>query len=174
MTKYDCSSADVNPIGGISKSDLRSFLRWGAKNLGYPTLALVEEAPPTAELEPIREDYVQTDEEDMGMSYDELGVYGRLRKISRLGPVAMYERLSKVEWKHRNLSPREIAEKVKKFFFFYSCNRHKMTTLTPSYHAENYSPDDNRFDQRPFLYNVRWPWQFRRIDELAAKTEAKR
>ena len=174
MTKYDCSSADVNPIGGISKSDLRSFLRWGANNLGYPTLALVEEAPPTAELEPIREDYVQTDEEDMGMSYDELGVYGRLRKISRLGPVAMYERLSKMEWKHRNLTPREIAEKVKKFFFFYSCNRHKMTTLTPSYHAENYSPDDNRFDQRPFLYNVRWPWQFRRIDELAAKTEAKR
>ena len=27
-------------------------------------------------------------------------------------------------------------------------NRHKMTTLTPSYHAENYSPDDNRFDLR--------------------------
>lgn len=26
MTKYDCSSADVNPIGGISKTDLRKFL----------------------------------------------------------------------------------------------------------------------------------------------------
>lgn len=26
MTKYDCSSADVNPIGGISKTDLKSFL----------------------------------------------------------------------------------------------------------------------------------------------------
>ena len=25
MTKYDCSSTDVNPIGGISKADLRSF-----------------------------------------------------------------------------------------------------------------------------------------------------
>lgn len=23
MTKYDCSSADINPIGGISKTDLR-------------------------------------------------------------------------------------------------------------------------------------------------------
>jgi NAD+ synthase (glutamine-hydrolysing) len=28
MTKYDCSSADVNPIGGISKGDLRSFLHY--------------------------------------------------------------------------------------------------------------------------------------------------
>lgn len=39
-----------------------------------------------------------------------------------------------------------------------------MTTLTPAYHAENYSPDDNRFDLRPFLYNTRWPWQFLCID----------
>jgi NAD+ synthase (glutamine-hydrolysing) len=41
-----------------------------------------------------------------------------------------------------------------------------MTTLTPSYHAESYSPEDNRFDLRQFLYNTRWPWQFRKIDEL--------
>lgn len=47
----------------------------------------------------------------------------------------------------------------------YSVNRHKMTTVTPSYHAESYSPDDNRFDLRPFLYNTRWSWQFRRIDQ---------
>lgn len=169
MTKYDCSSADINPIGGISKGDLRAFLRWGATHLGYPTLAEVEQAPPTAELEPIREDHVQTDEEDMGMTYDELGIYGRLRKISRLGPVSMFKRLYMVDWAERGLSASEIAEKVKKFFFFYSCNRHKMTTLTPSYHAENYSPDDNRFDQRQFLYNVRWPWQFKKIDEIVLR-----
>jgi len=28
MTKYDCSSADINPIGGISKTDLRSFIKY--------------------------------------------------------------------------------------------------------------------------------------------------
>lgn len=26
LTKYDCSSADINPIGGIAKRDLRKFL----------------------------------------------------------------------------------------------------------------------------------------------------
>lgn len=26
LTKYDCSSADINPIGSISKSDLNKFL----------------------------------------------------------------------------------------------------------------------------------------------------
>ena len=55
LTKYDCSSADINPIGGISKADLRSFLRWAAMHLGYKSLADVEAAPPTAELEPIVE-----------------------------------------------------------------------------------------------------------------------
>jgi len=38
-----------------------------------------------AELRPIKEgeenDYTQTDEEDMGMSYSELGVFGTLRKV---------------------------------------------------------------------------------------------
>jgi len=169
MTKYDCSSADINPIGGISKKDLCAFLQWGATHLGYPTLSEIEKAPPTAELEPIQENYVQTDEEDMGMTYDELGIYGRLRKISHLGPLSMFKRLYLIDWAARGLSASEIAEKVKTFFFFYSCNRHKMTTLTPSYHAENYSPDDNRFDQRQFLYNVHWPWQFRKIDELVAR-----
>lgn len=47
-----------------------------------------------------------------------------------------------------------------------------MTTLTPAYHAENYSPDDNRFDLRQFLYNTKWPRQFRAIDKAAAEAEA--
>ena len=37
--------------------------------------------------------------------------------------------------------------------------------ITPAYHAESYSPDDNRFDLRPFLYNVQWAWQFVAIDQ---------
>lgn len=63
--------------------------------------------------------------------------------------------------------PDLIAKRVKDFFKYYSINRHKATTLTPAYHAESYSPDDNRFDHRPFLYNTRWPWQFARIDTMA-------
>ena len=168
VTKYDCSSADLNPIGAISKADLRQFLRWAAEHLDYPALTDVVEAPPTAELEPITETYTQEDEADMGMTYDELSRFGRLRKIDRCGPVSMFETLVH-EWNY--LPPHEVAEKVKRFFFYYSINRHKMTTLTPSYHAESYSPDDNRFDLRQFLYNVRWTWQFRRMDRLVAEME---
>ena len=163
LTKYDCSSADINPIGGISKVDLRRFLLWAAENKGYPTLAEIVAAPPTAELEPITDSYAQKDEVDMGMTYDELSQFGRLRKINRCGPLAMFEKLV-YEWDH--LPPEEVAVKVKHFFRTYAINRHKATVLPPAYHAESYSPDDNRFDLRQFLYNARWTWQFRRIDEL--------
>mmetsp|Transcript_7411 Transcript_7411/g.14774 ORF Transcript_7411/g.14774 Transcript_7411/m.14774 type:complete len:796 (-) Transcript_7411:317-2704(-) len=169
MTKYDCSSADLNPIGAISKNDLKRMLLWAADEYDYDVLKDVASAPPTAELRPIEGDdadaeHTQTDEEDMGMTYEELGLYGRLRKISRCGPVSMYRKLC-VTWSH--LSPQEVAAKVKRFFYYYSINRHKMCTVTPAYHAEAYSPDDNRFDLRQFLYPTSWTRQFAVIDAMA-------
>lgn len=168
LTKYDNSSGDINPIGGVSKVDLRRFLRWAAANRGYTALSDVVDAPPSAELEPITETHAQRDEVDMGMTYEELSRFGRLRKVHRCGPLSMFEKLV-LEWDH--LPPREVAEKVKRFFTTYAVNRHKATVLTPAYHAESYSPDDNRYDLRQFLYNVRWTWQFRRIDGRVAALE---
>jgi NAD+ synthase (glutamine-hydrolysing) len=229
LTKYDCSSADVNPIGGISKADLRRFLLHAASRYELPALLDIVLAPPTAELRPmvmttaaggsaatfatfgvaaelralnfqlpddassavaslsalsppesstpsspssLPQEHSQTDEEDMGMSYAELSIFGRLRKIGLCGPLSMYRALvngvgldetSIDAW--AALPRADVAIKVKRFFKFYAINRHKMTTLTPAYHAENYSPDDNRFDLRPFLYNTDWERQFKAIDE---------
>uniref|UniRef100_A0A7S4AGJ1 NAD(+) synthase (glutamine-hydrolyzing) n=1 Tax=Pseudo-nitzschia australis TaxID=44445 RepID=A0A7S4AGJ1_9STRA len=221
MTKYDCSSADLNPIGAISKGDLKRMLLWASKAYGSrsgPVLEEIAGAPPTAELRPNiaaiaaaasdnndekakdnvaakkandeDAEHSQLDEEEMGMTYDELGWFGRLRKLGRCGPVSMYRKLV-FEWTtmessssttssrsinstsstSSSLTPREVATKVKRFFFYYSINRHKMCTLTPSYHAEGYSPDDNRFDLRPFLYNYKWPRQFHTIDKLVEEYE---
>ncbi|KAL2902874.1 Glutamine-dependent NAD(+) synthetase, partial [Bienertia sinuspersici] len=171
-SNYDCSSGDLNPIGSINKTDLRAFLRWAAVHLGYPSLAAVEAAPPTGELEPARCDCTQADEKDMGMTYEELSVYGKLRKNYRCGPVSMFQELC-FKWGSK-LTPSEIGEKVKHFFKYYSINRHKMTSLTPSYYAESYSPEDNRFDLRQFLYNSTWPFQFRKIDELVKEASCKK
>ena len=163
MTKYDCSSADVNPIGGISKCDLKRFLAFASQKFDLSSLNDVLNAAPTAELEPLSDGKVaQTDEVDMGMTYEELGVFGRLRQRERCGPYSMFCELVD-KWGGR-CNPEEVSEKVKRFFRYYSINRHKMTVLTPSYHAESYDPDDNRFDHRPFLYNIAWPWQFCNID----------
>lgn len=173
MTKYDCSSADINPIGGISKADLRNFIQYCIENFQLTALRSIMSAPPTAELEPLAEGQIaQTDEADMGMTYAELSVFGKLRKIAKCGPYSMFCKLIHM-WK-AICTPRQVAEKVKHFFRTYSINRHKMTTLTPAYHAEDYNPDDNRFDLRPFLYNTSWSWQFKCINNQVTRLESTR
>ncbi|KAH6584129.1 hypothetical protein BASA61_007684 [Batrachochytrium salamandrivorans] len=170
LTKYDCSSADINPLGGISKVDLVEFVRH--MSCAIPEFGILTEfldAPPTAELEPITASHQQTDEEDMGMSYKDLSVFGTLRKIFKMGPVSMFQRLLH-DW-GATLSPSEIAARVKRMFYFYSINRHKATVMPPAYHMSSYSADDNRFDLRPFLYNAAWTWQFGKIDEYAEQAE---
>lgn len=89
----------------------------------------------------------------MGLTYEELSVLGRLRKIHKCGPYSMFTKLLS-EW-GASLSCSAIADKVKLFFKKYAINRHKMTVVTPAYHAEAYSPDDNRYAQS-FCSNFRF------------------
>lgn len=173
LTKYDCSSGDINPIGSISKVDLKRFLRYACDTFKLSALNDILKATPTAELTPLQNGHcIQSDEADMGMTYQELSTYGRLRKQLCCGPYAMFEKL--VHAWGETCSPSQVAEKVKHFFRCYSINRHKMTVMTPSYHAETYSPDDNRFDHRPFLYNPLWLWQFTAIDSQVKLLELQR
>ncbi|KAH9844511.1 Glutamine-dependent NAD(+) synthetase [Teratosphaeria destructans] len=178
LTKYDCSSADINPIGGISKTDLKRFIKWSETHLSLPILQEFLDAVPTAELEPIVEAdtttgkaaYVQSDEADMGFTYDELSIFGRLRKQFKLGPVGAFERLV-VDWSD-HMDPRAVMKKVLNFYRFYRINRHKMTTMTPGLYLESYTPDDNRFDLRPFLYPSVWGnYEKRKIENILRKME---
>lgn len=50
MTKYDCSSADINPIGGISKGDLNKMINYVSEKYNVPTLKTIAEAPPTVKI----------------------------------------------------------------------------------------------------------------------------
>jgi NH3-dependent NAD+ synthetase len=52
MTKYDCSSGDVNPIGGICKGDLKRMLAFLSGAYGLPVLDEIAKAVPSAELRP--------------------------------------------------------------------------------------------------------------------------
>ncbi|KZO90006.1 glutamine-dependent NAD(+) synthetase with GAT domain-containing protein [Calocera viscosa TUFC12733] len=147
LTMYDCSSADINTIGAISNTDLKEFRRYAQIAFDLPILESFLDAAPSAELEPITETY--------------------LRNVEHLSPYMVYMNLMR-EWGD-HFSPTRIAEKVKLFFVEQARNRHGMNSLTPSHHAESYSPDDNRFDLGPFVYPSRFPFQFTKIDKTAAK-----
>ena len=109
----------------------------------------------------------------MGITYEELSIFGIMRKVDKLGPWSAYLRLLS-EWKDRpGYGPRQIAEKVCRFYTSFSINRHKLTIITPSMHLSPYDPDDNKYDLRPFLYVVQWPWQFGKIRSHVAQLEEK-
>lgn len=170
FTKYDCSSGDLNPIGSICKNDLKKFVRFMMDK--YPflheSLKSIVEAIPAAELEPSIEGIEpQTDEADMGITYEELDTLGKLRSLNRCGPYSMFTRLCSA---FPSIPPAQHYSRVAFFFRKYAAYRHKMTVLPPAYHAMATSPDDNRFDLRPFLYSLwSWEWQFRRIEKDLAE-----
>ncbi|KAF7525337.1 hypothetical protein G7054_g11120 [Neopestalotiopsis clavispora] len=130
LTKYDASSGDLAPLGSISKNDAKSFLAWSSAKWDLPVLEEFLDATPTAELLPLSAG-IQSDEEEMGLSYDQLSAFGKLRKVDKLGPWSAYLRLLG-DWKE--LPPRETAEITKRFFRFYAMNRHKAVVITPSLH----------------------------------------
>lgn len=170
LTKYDCSSADINPIGGLCKDDLKSFLKYCCSSLFKTHKQLVEvlqaiiDAPPSAELTGPE----QRDEDEMGITYDEISVLGKVRRgiFGCCGPRGAFRRV----WRNREKPPFctkirclggpknpnqmavELGELIKRFYLRYVGNRHKLTVLTPALHAETYSPDDNRFDHRQILF----------------------
>jgi NAD+ synthase (glutamine-hydrolysing) len=60
----------------------------------------------------------------MGMTYEQLDEFGKLRKIERAGPLSMFEHLL-LKWGphqsiHKKMTPRQIADKVKLFFKHYA------------------------------------------------------
>ncbi|KAH7321684.1 carbon-nitrogen hydrolase [Rhexocercosporidium sp. MPI-PUGE-AT-0058] len=86
-----------------------SFILYASTEFNLPIIKSFIDAPPTTELEPITDSYVQSDEVDMGMSYAELSVYGNLRKRQKLGPYGMWSKLVHV-WSDK-LSPQEVYDK---------------------------------------------------------------
>lgn len=163
LTKYDCSSGDINPIGSLSKIKIMSFLNYCYKELNYKSLEIVLKLEPSAELQPSDEKTKQTDEADMGFTYEELEKMNELRKNNLCGPYSMFKFLCQI-WTEK--SHEEIKKKVEKYFYKYSINRHKVTTLTPSIYLDSSCNDDNRYDLRQFLYNSEWTYQFNNIENV--------
>ncbi|CAG8714052.1 573_t:CDS:2, partial [Acaulospora colombiana] len=131
-------------------TDLKKFIAYAQTAFDLPVLESFLTAVPTAELEPITENYVQADEADMGMTYNELSIFGRLRKVEKCGPYSMFTKLVN-EWS-AILSPTQV--RAVRLFSQQSHNHFvdcleiyfevSRVILTRFIIQESYSPDDNR------------------------------
>lgn len=112
LTKYDCSSGDLNLIGSIHKIDVQKILKY-LYNL-YPEVTALDDivnATPTAELTP--HDTKQSDEKDIGLTFEEIKQMNLLRKIKVSGIVSTYEGMCKF---FPDMDPEEVKRKCEVFF----------------------------------------------------------
>ena len=126
---------------------------------------------------------IQDDEVAIKLTYEELYYFGIMRKVQNLGPLSMFLEMCKKllgksitiidefnteeQKKIEGATPISLYKKLVIYWGEYARQRNKMTILTPAIHATNYSPDDNRFDQRPFLVSSWLTYQFNIIRALA-------
>lgn len=149
-TKYDASSADINPIGSLPKTYIERILIVFGNKLN--TIQDIINQKPTAELMPGLTGGNQTDEEDIGLKYREMSELSRLMS-SGYGPLDSFMKINNESnnvFKLNNVGYN--YEKIRIFNYRYRLNRHKAVILPPSVHLLSNSPDDNRYNLRPFLY----------------------
>jgi len=98
---------------------------------------------------------------------------GRFTSQIRLKMCFVYSIESKadsetIQWPH--MTPRQVYERTRFLWTYFGVNRHKQEVLTPSLHAEMYSPDSNRYDLLPFL-RPPLTWAYNKIEKVVSEAE---
>jgi NAD+ synthase (glutamine-hydrolysing) len=171
-TKYDNSAADICPIAGLNRFNVQEFADWFGKKYNHKVFEDIAVTKHVNELRPIESIKLDKDKNiatvDDEFSFQEIDVLATFRKDRKCGPVDMFVLLCD-EW--NQLTPREVAKKVKTFFVRYSVNRHKASVAPPGYHCKGYGCDDNRYDMRQIIYDDTWEVQFNKIDNMVRDYE---
>ena len=111
-TKYDCASADLNPIGSYDKGQLHELASSVKETSLLHVINSIQEAIPSAELAE-----GQSDESDMGITYKELVQRGR------------------------QFVEHPSFERDSIFHEKYVMGRHKAAILPPTFHAHATNPE---------------------------------
>ena len=93
---------------------------------------------------------MQTDEQDMGISYEHLDFLLKARKMMNLGYRSLLSKF--IEKYGSKISNERCTEIVKKYYRYFCGNRHKVCTLPAGVHLTGYNTDNDRFDRRPLFY----------------------
>ena len=140
----------MNPIGSLPKTYIqRILIVFGSK---IKSIRAIVNSEPTAELTPGLAGIAQTDESDIGLLYTEMSELGRLMS-NGYGPLDTYHKLTSNGGEvFKGKTKEYINDKITLFNYRYRFHRHKAVILPPSVHLLSQTPDDNRYNLRPFLY----------------------
>lgn len=167
FTKYDCSSGDLNLLGSMSKIDITNSLNFlydkYSKDASQDCSVIKEisQASPSAELKPLSEQ--QTDEKELGLSFQELDLFASARTELNCSVISCYKVME--NWLP-NMAKQELLSKVKIFFTKYALNKHKCEVTTPSLHITSKNCSSRRYDLRPLVYADKYKYELEYLEKL--------
>ena len=134
----------LSPIGDVSKTFLRSWIKWTSTStiFGIPAISklnLITKQSPSAELRPPNK--AQTDEKDL-MPYEILDKIGQMA-INNSTPLQIFNSLRSQDALH--YSETQLAVWIEKFFKLWCKNQWKQKRYALSFHL-----DDERFNSKKF------------------------
>ena len=147
-SKYDNSCGDIALLGSLTKSDVWELLMYLSNHLpDFQVLKDIRNLSPSAELMPsIGGTFDQTDEGELGMTYEEVDFLIKSVKMNSLwGKDLVAAFNSKFETTN---GAHSVGSFVKRFI----TNRHKTYSLPPAVHLTPYDCDE-QFDLRPSIYS---------------------
>ncbi|MCB0320199.1 MAG: NAD(+) synthase [Bdellovibrionales bacterium] len=159
------TAGGLNPIGGVGKSFLRKWLLWMEKEgphsmRSYPSLKMVNELTPSAELLPLSSR--QSDEGELG-PYEVVGVIEELFMRRGQSVVEIYRALLS-EFSGR-YAPEDLGRWVKRFFELFGRNQWKRERLAPCFHVDSFTLDPKTWCRWPIL-NGGFQKELKKLDEL--------
>lgn len=143
IRQYTYPSSDINPIGGMTFSDLKRMMIFVSKSFNCPILQRI------VDMNQIKTDLDDTMDSTV-ITHNEISIIGYLRRVLKCGPVQTFLKLVEF-WKP--MSPPIIRDKVYRYYNFYALNRKTMTASSISYNYKN-------IDLRQVLYNPIWQRQY--------------
>jgi NAD+ synthase (glutamine-hydrolysing) len=134
----------LSPIGDVSKTFLRSWIKWASTSttFGIPAVSrlnLITKQSPSAELRP--QNKAQTDEKDL-MPYEVLDKIGQM-VINNKTPLQIFNSLRSQDALH--YSEKQLETWIEKFFKLWCKNQWKKKRYALSFHL-----DDESFNSKKF------------------------
>ncbi|MCD8533920.1 MAG: NAD(+) synthase [Verrucomicrobia bacterium] len=161
------TSGGLAPLGGTDKAFVLQWLKWMESQNGFeipslPSLAIVNQLEPTAELRP--GSHSQKDEKDL-MPYTVLDQIERWAIRDKKNPIEIYH-LAKAHYLSH--SPEEIGTWITRFFQLWSRNQWKRERLAPNFHVDDENVDPKTWCRFPIL-NSGFDWELSQLKCLIRK-----
>jgi NAD+ synthase (glutamine-hydrolysing) len=143
------TAGSLAPVVGIDKVFLREWLAWARDAYDWPALELITRQAPTAELRPA--DQHQTDEADLGGSYEMINRIQKLLVVEKKSPRDIFQLLIDDEHFGGHLSRAQIFASIEKILTLWSRNQWKRERYAPSFHLDDENLDPRTWCRYPIL-----------------------